>query len=261
MAPGPTAPLGQSGTWNLVFSDEFEGDALDTDKWVTCYWWDDAWNDEGCTNEGNNELQWYRPENVAVEGGKLVLRAQEERVRVSNDEVYDYTSGMVTTGRDTHTLSAEPRATFKHVYIEMRAKIPAGRGLWPALWLLPADHKTRPEIDIIEVLGHDLKKAHMNFHYSDGKGNYQRADHSWVSPEPLTGWQVFAVDWQPQGVTWYINGTKRAHFAGDKAYVPDEPMYLIANLAVGGDWPGSPDEATPFPSSFEIDYLRVWMRG
>ena len=252
-----SAPIGQSGEWNLVFRDEFEGSNLDRDKWVTCYWWDN----EGCTNEGNDELQWYRPENVKLEDGKLILRAQEERVRASDGETYRYTSGMVTTGRDDYRLSPEPKATFKHVYVEMKAKVPGGQGLWPALWLLPEDHKAQPEIDVFEILGHDLSEVHMNFHYLDGSGDYERSNHSWESHKPLSGWHVFAVDWQPEGITWYIDGAKRAHFSGNKDYVPDEPMYLIANLAVGGDWPGKPDRNTPFPSDFEVDYIRVWMRN
>ena len=254
--PHPSAPLGQSGDWQLIFRDEYEGDALDTDKWVTCYWWDD----EGCTNKGNHELEWYRPENVFVSGGKLILRAEKERVSVSGGQVFDYTSGMVSTGRDIDDLTIEPKFSFKHAYVEMKAKVPEGRGLWPALWLLPADHKAKPEVDILEILGHDLSTLHMNFHYLDEEGNYNNAGHTWVSPKPLTGWHVFALDWQPRGLTWYVDGVKRAHFSGEKSYVPDEPMYLIANLAVGGDWPGAPDENTSFPSDFEIDYLRVWMR-
>ena len=253
-----SAPLGQSGGWQLVFSDEFEGDVLDSSRWVTCYWWDDG----GCTNAGNEELQWYRPENVSVADGKLSLSARRERARSPDGQTFDYTSGLVSTGRDVYDPSAaEPRATFRHVYVEMKAKVPAGRGLWPALWLLPADHESKPEIDVMEILGHDLAEVHMNFHYLDRDGDYQRAAHSWTSPEPLSGWHVYAVDWQPRGLTWYVDGAKRAHFTGDDAFVPDEPMYLIANLAVGGDWPGAPDRTTPFPSALEIDYLRVWIRN
>jgi len=249
----PAKPVGQTGEWQLVFHDEFSGDELDTSKWVTCYWWDD----EGCTNEGNNNLSWYQPGNVLLKGGKLILRAREETVTSPEGKAYGYTSGMVTTGRDTYDLSAEPKATFKHVYVEMRAKVPSGQGLWPAFWLLPADQESKPEIDVMEMLGDNPYEVHMNFHYLDEQGDENRAGYTWTSPEPLDGWHVFAHDWQPGALTWYVDGVKHSHL---NEYIPDEPMYLIANLAVGGDWPGAPDDSTTFPSDFEIDYIRVWMR-
>lgn len=246
-------PLGQTGKWRLVFHDEFNGDELDTSKWVTCYWWDN----EGCTNEGNNNLGWYKPGNVLVTDGKLVLRAKDEAVNSPEGKAYSYTSGMVTTGRDSSELSVEPKATFQHVYVEMRAKVPQGQGLWPAFWLLPADQESKPEIDVMEMLGDNLFEVHMNFHYLDEHGDENRAGYTWTSSEPLTGWHVYANDWQPGALTWYVDGAKHSHW---NEYIPDEPMYLIANLAVGGDWPGSPDDSTAFPSDFEIDYIRVWMR-
>ncbi len=251
----PTAPLGQTGNWHLVFSDEFTGETPDGNKWVTCYWWDD----EGCTIASNNELEWYQPDNVFVRDGKLVLRAQEEAVTAPDGRRFDYTSGMVSTGTDTHD-GEDHGFTFKHAYVEMRARVPAGKGLWPALWMLPADHESLPEIDVMEVLGDAPSELHMNFHYLDDEGNRNREGHTWTSPEPLTDWHVFALDWQPRGITWYLDGVKRNHYSADEKYIPDEPMYLIANLAVGGDWPGAPGDDTPFPSDFEIDYIRIWMR-
>jgi len=251
----PARPKGQTGKWHLVFRDEFGGSKLNANQWVTCYWWDDG----GCTIATNNELQWYQPENVFLRDGKLVLRAQEESVTTPDGRKFNYTSGMVSTGTDTYK-GEDHRSTFKHVYIEVKAKIPEGKGLWPALWLLPADHESLPEIDAMEVLGDDPDELHMTFHYLDEEGNRNRESHTWTSPEPLMDWHVFALDWQPRGITWYVDGVKRSHYPGDERYVPDEPMYLIANLAVGGDWPGAPDADTPFPSDFEIDYVRIWVR-
>jgi beta-glucanase (GH16 family) len=249
----PSNPVGQTGKWHLIFHDEFDGDALDTSKWVTCYWWDN----QGCTNEGNNNLNWYQSGNVGVQDGKLILRAKEETVTAPDGKTYSYTSGMVTTGRDSFELSVDPKATFQNVYVEMRAKVPRGQGLWPAFWLLPADQESRPEIDVMEILGDNPNEVHMNFHYLDERGDANSAGYTWKSSKPLNGWHVFANDWQPELLTWYIDGVKHSHL---HEYIPDEPMYLIANLAVGGDWPGSPDASTTFPSDFEIDYIRVWMR-
>jgi beta-glucanase (GH16 family) len=254
-APLPTAPLGQSGAWQLVFHDEFDGDTLDPQKWTTCHWWDD----EGCTIATNNELQWYRPENVALEDGHLVLRAEARPFTAPDGTTFPYTSGMVSTGATSYR-SDDFRFADKHVYVEMKAKIPAGRGLWPAFWLLPASYEALPEIDVMEILGHEPNELHMTFHYVDDEGNRTSAGNTWCSPEPLTDWHVFALDWQPEGLTWYLDGVKRSFFAGEPRFVPDEPMYLLANLAVGGDWPGAPDADTPFPSELRIDYIRVWMR-
>lgn len=252
----PTRPLGQTGEWNLIFHDEFEGDALNTDKWVTCYWW----NDDGCTIETNNELQWYQPDNVSVENGNLILRAKEEAVTAPDGRQFEYTSGMISSGSLSYR-GKDHKFSSKHIYVEIRARVPEGKGLWPAFWLLPTRHESLPEIDVMEILGHNPNDLHMNFHYLDEEGNYNRFGNTWTSPQPLTDWHVFGHDWQPQGLTWYVNGVKHAYFSGDDRYVPDEPMYLIANLAVGGDWPGAPDDNTPFPSDFEIDYIRVWMRN
>lgn len=252
----PARPLGQTGDWKLIFHDEFDGSTLATDKWVTCYWWDD----DGCTIATNNELQWYQPDNVFLRDGKLILRAKRERVTAPDGRQFDYTSGMISSGSLSYR-GEDPGFASKHIYVEMRARIPTGQGLWPAFWLLPTRHESLPEIDVMEIVGDDPSSLHMNFHYSDEEGNYNRARNTWTSPVPLTDWHVFAHDWQPQGLTWYVDGVKHAHYSGDEQYVPDEPMYLIANLAVGGDWPGAPDESTTFPSDFEIDYIRVWMRN
>ena len=252
----PERPLGQTGEWNLIFHDEFEGDNLDPEKWVTCYWW----NDDGCTIKTNNELQWYQPGNVFVANGKLILRAKEEAVAAPNGRQFKYTSGMISSGSLSYR-GEDHKFSSKHVYVEMRARVPEGKGLWPAFWLLPTRHESLPEIDVMEVLGHKPSELHMTFHYLDEEDNYNNLGHTWTSPEPLTNWRTYGHDWQPRGLTWYLDGVKRAHFSGDERYVPDEPMYLIANLAVGGDWPGAPDTSTKFPSDFEIDYIRVWMRN
>lgn len=251
----PARPEGQTGGWQLVFADDFTGSELDTDKWVTCHWW----NDGGCTIADSGELEWYRPDNVFLRDGNLVLRARKENVSAPDGREFAYTSGMVSTGADTYR-SGDLKFTAKHVYVEMRARIPAGKGLWPALWLLPADYQSLPEIDAMEILGDKPDELHMNFHYLDEEGNRNSESHTWTSPEPLTDWHVYGLDWQPRGITWYLDGDKRTYYAAEKKYVPDEPMYLIANLAVGGDWPGAPDADTPFPSDFEIDFIRVWVR-
>jgi beta-glucanase (GH16 family) len=248
-------PLGQTGDWNLLFSDDFDGVSLDPDRWTTCYWWDNA----GFTNLGNNELEWYQPYNVSVSNGVLKLRAQEQTINASDGITYHYTSGMVTTGRSTWDTSAPTRFVFQYGYAEMRARVPGGQGLWPAFWMLPDTHNSRPEIDVMEILGHEPDVLHMNFHYLYDDGSRGDSGTDWKGPDFSADWHTFGVDWQPDAIVWYVDGIERWRYT-DVAHIPSQPLYLLANLAVGGDWPGPPDEMTPFPSFFEIDYVRVWKR-
>jgi beta-glucanase (GH16 family) len=246
----------QSGDWNLLFSDDFDGTSLDTDKWTTCYWWDEG----GCTNLGNDELEWYQPDDVLVSDGTLKLRAQERTTRTTDGEIYHYTSGMITTGRNTNDTSLPAKFTFQFGYAEMRARIPSGQGLWPAFWLLPATHDSKPEIDVMEIKGQETDTIHMHFHYLTDDGEHIDSGDDWTGPDFSADWHTFAVSWQPDGITWYVDGIARRSYT-DTAHVPAEQMYLIANLAIGGEWPGPPDASTPFPSYYEIDYVRVWKRS
>lgn len=224
--------------WRLVFQDEFDGPALDLSKWNTCYWWAVP---SGCTNSGNRELEWYQPDDVLVEDGVLRLRAQDRIVHG-----YPYSSGMI---------SGHDKFSFLYGYVEARLKSPRGRGLWPALWMLPVNHEWPPEIDILEILGHAPETAHMTLHYKLPSSPHLSQGSSYSGPDFSKDWHIFSLHWEPGVLTWYIDGEERFTLEHD---VPDVPMYLIANLAVGGNWPGSPDETTFFPAYFEIDYIRVY---
>jgi len=249
------SPMGQPGRWQLLFSDEFDGSSLDRGKWVTCYWW----NNNGCTNLGNRELQWYRPQNVTVGGGLLHLGARRERVRGHEGAYYDYTSGLVSTGRDVEDLGRAPRFAFQYGYVEMRAQVPAGRGLFPAFWMLPITHEPKPEIDVMEVIGQEPGILHTYFHYRDADGVERRRGADSRTVDLSAGWHVFAADWQPGRIIWYLDGVERWRYQ-DAHDVPDEPMYLLVNLAVGGKWPGPPDNSTRLPAELLVDYVRVWRR-
>jgi beta-glucanase (GH16 family) len=249
-------PVGQSGHWQLLFQDEFDGEALDTSKWATCYWW----GIEGCTISSNDELEWYQPENVLVEDGLLKLQARKQEVTSPDDVSYPYTSGMVTTGRENSDRSQPPKFEFQYGYTEIRAKVPKGQGLWPAFWLLPTTHRSKPEIDVLEILGHQPDKLYMYFHYLNTNGEAERTGDSWIGPDFSSEWHVFAIDWRPEALVWYIDGVEKQRL-DDAAIIPATSMYLLLNLAVGGAWPGSPDETTSFPSNYMIDYVRVWGRG
>jgi beta-glucanase (GH16 family) len=241
--------------WQLVFDDDFEGDRLDLDTWTTCYWWDRR----GCTNAGTNELQWYRPENVGVSDGTLILTADRADLKASDGSHREFVSGIVTTGRSVDDLSVPPGFTFTYGYVEARAWLPHGRGLWPALWLLPADHESRPEIDIMEVLGHDPETLIVHYHYSTESGRKRDPGKRWDGPDLSADWHVYGLEWSPERLTWFLDGDEVWTF-GEAEHISSEPMYLIANLAVGGDYPGPPDDSTMFPAPYRIDWVRVWQQ-
>lgn len=253
--PALTGPVGQAGVWQLVFSADFDGNGLNGEKWVTCFWWDD----QGCTIASNHELQWYRRANVTVGDGMVRLQARREAAAAPDGRTFAYTSGMISSGRRVDDLTIPAKFAFQYGYVEVRAKAPRGQGLWSALWLLPADHESRPEIDVMEILGHAPDTVEMHLHYNDADGKRQRQGHQWTGPDLSTDWHLFAVDWQPNQIIWYVDGVERWR-VDDKEAIPAEPMYILANLAVGGNWPGAPDEQTPFPSAFLLDYIRVWHR-
>lgn len=249
--PGTLAPTGPSGTWTLAFADEFNDTSLDTIKWVPCY----PWNKGGCTNGGNNELQWYLPENVSESNGSLHMTAIPKTVS-GGGKLYNYTSGMISTGNDYST--GKPAGfTFTYGYMEARVKVPKGQGLWPAVWMLPIDGSWPPEIDAMEILGHDTDTVYMTNHWAVD-GVHQQNSASYSGPDFAAEYHTFGFDWQPDHITWYVDGVVSRTSFNDSSKIPNKPMYVLLNLAVGGNWPGSPDAATPFPSTLSVDWVRVW---
>lgn len=231
-----------------VLDETFDGDSLDTSLWNTCHWW----NDNGCTIASNDELQWYQPNQVEVGDGRLSLTAEPRRVQGSDGNLYRYVSGMVSTGPP----SADDPARFEFTYgrVTARVRAPSGDGLWSALWLLPSSTESRPEIDILEVLGNDPSQWIFHFHpenrdrESDG---FRRA-----GPDLAAAWHDVSLDWEPGRLRWFVDDELAWTVEG--SHVPSEPMYLVANLAVGGVYPGPPTDATSFPSRFQIDRITVW---
>ena len=240
--PTPVPPSPQTGSWNLTFSDEFLSGGLNTDKWQTHYRWDDR------TLSGNGELECYFDDDVYSYGGLLILRAQKRTVLCPKINTnFNYTSGMIATF---------DKFSQTYGYFEMRAKLPAGQGLWPAFWLLPQSGAWPPEIDILEVLGHEPSTTYQTFHYKNP--DHKSDGSSTKTVNSATGFHTYGVDWQYGLLIWYIDGVEVKRF--QSPLVPNEPHYIIANLAVGGNWPGSPNSATDFPAQMEIDYIRVYQR-
>ncbi|MBV8765453.1 MAG: glycoside hydrolase family 16 protein [Hyphomicrobiales bacterium] len=161
---------------------------------------------------------------------------------------YRYTSGLITTQR-----------SFSQLYgvFEVRARMPRGQGLWPAFWLLPTDRSWPPEIDVLEILGNQPTVLHTNAH-SNASGKHTDAAAVVQVPDSSAAFHTYSVDWEKDEIKWYFDGVEvaRAPTPADM----NKPMYLLANLAVGGNWPGDPDSSTHFPAAFAIKWIRAWRR-
>jgi beta-glucanase (GH16 family) len=237
--------------WTLVFREEFRGSSLDPRVWHTCFWWATT----TCSIQSNDELALYRPENVEVADGVLRLRAERSDAVAWNGRTYRYASGMAMTGGRLD--EKPPGLTFTYGYAEARVRVPSGTGLWPAFWMLPASYRSRPEIDVMEILGHSPSTQNMTLHYLDRWGGRGDPGATWTGPDFSADWHTFGVDWQPGVIVWYVDGVERWRFSRASA-IPREPMYLLLNLAVGGPWAGAPDESTSLPSHLHVDYVRLW---
>jgi len=231
----PTAP--PKPGWKLIFDDELNAPKLDTSKWNTRYWF-------GRTIASNQEAEYYVDDAFEFQDGHLRIRAEK---RSSNG--FAYTSGVI---------SSHDKFIFTYGYFEARAKIPKGMGLWPALWLLPARKVSLPEIDILEMVGQQPDTNTMTLHYRNDKGQEGQDGYEFSGPDFSQDFHLFALEWNKDNLIWFVDDVERFRLTH---YVPQEPMYILANLAVGGpDSVGYPDKTTPFPSYFEIDYIRVYQK-
>ena len=249
--PEPQAPVDTGEQWRLVFSDEFERGGLG-DIWRTCYWWQ---VDGGCTIATNAELEWYRPEAVGLADGSLVLTADAIPQRTTTGDTLPYRSGMVSTGARSSHRGELPSFAFTYGFVEARVRLPVGAGTWPAIWLLSADNRSLPEIDIAEWYGIRPDLVTMHVHQRvDGVRRSQRVE---LATGDISGtWRVFGMHWSPEAVVFYVDGVEAGRVT-DPALVPTTPMYLLLNLAVGGGRAGTPDPAA-FPTTFAVDHVRVW---
>jgi beta-glucanase (GH16 family) len=218
-----------------AFSDEFDGARVDFDKWSSGYPW-------GCTSETTGERQCYVPEALTVRDGRLVIEADRDP-----GGRLPYRSGMVVS---------HPRFSQRYGYFEMRAKLPRGKGLWPAFWLLPEPAGTwPPELDVMEHFGSEPDRVLVAQHWRDAAGRERRRGRTVAGPDFTAGFHTFGLSWSPTAIVWYVDGVERFRSRRD---IPAEEMYVLVNLAVGGEAPGQPDATTGFPSRMEVDYVRVW---
>lgn len=229
---------GLSGVFELKLDDEFDGSKLDTSLWHTCYSW-------GCTispadapaTNANPENEWYEAANVAQRDGSLVLTATPRSAHGRN-----YTSGMIQSNGNFD---------FTYGVIEVRAKVPAGSGTWPAVWLVPANQSWPPEIDVMEYWGAQPDQVRVSLHYGSTDQVEDRVVNSTAFADQ---WHTYAVDWAPGSISWYIDG--QLVYRVDRSV--SELMYPIVNLAVAD--PPTPAAST-FPASFEVDWIRIYQQS
>lgn len=231
----------------LIWSDEFNySGSPDPEKWNM---------ETGGGGWGNNELQYYTEDNAVVGDGVLTITAKEESMGG-----YDYTSSRMTT---------QNKFDFQYGRIEARIKLPYGQGIWPAFWMLGVNINTIGwpacgEIDIMEMVGGDDggdNTAYCTIHW-DNDG--EKADYglSYTLPTGIfaDNYHIFSVEWNEEEIIGYVDDTE--YFVAD--ITPEalsefhQNFFIIMNVAVGGDWPGSPDGTTVFPQTMEVDYVRVF---
>lgn len=231
-ADPPIIKTTPTGKWQQIFYDDFTGTELDQRKW----------NALEREDNPNQELQYYAPENVKVVDNQVKLIAKKERKGSKK-----YTSGQIET---------KGKFSFLYGRVEIRMKYPKGKGLFPALWLLPVRTETGlPEIDIMEAIGQEPFRIHMTNHWQEGKRK-RVATHFYDTSKP-SQFHTYALEWEPDEIRWYIDGKLRRK---TNKGVPQQRMYLIMNLAVGGIWPGPPNRRTIFPAEMAIDYVKVYQK-
>lgn len=236
---------------NLVMSDEFDTEGAPNSA---------LWNYEigtGNNGWGNNELQYYtdRTENIKVENGYLLISANKEDYNGSS-----YTSARITT----QGLFEQTHGRF-----EARIRVPYGKGLWPAFWLLGSDCETNiwpqcGEIDIMEYLGDNPNTVFGSVHgpgYSAGEAITK--DYTLENDRFDTGFHVFGIEWTKDYINYYVDDVLYQQITPEDVpgeWVFNNPFYIILNVAVGGNFPGAPNSETVFPQTMLVDYVRVYQQ-
>ncbi|MEC0167557.1 RICIN domain-containing protein [Paenibacillus graminis] len=242
----PTGNVNAATNWNLAWSDEFDGTSLNTSNWT-------AEIGTGVSGWGNNELQYYtnRPQNLQVTGGNLVITALKESYNGSS-----YTSARIKT---------QGKKSFTYGKIEARIKLPSGQGLWPAFWMLGTNIDV-PGVGWPKCGETDIMERVNNNAFVNGTVHWDangQADYGQISGNlDFSQYHVYSIEWDAKYIRWFVDGNKFNEFYIENGTGNTEefqkPSFLLLNLAVGGNWPGSPDAATPFPAKMLVDYVRVY---
>ena len=247
---GYSTPLNYQGM-KLTWNDEFSGTELNLQDWS----YD---NGNGCPNLcgwGNNELEYYRSENSWLENGSFVMEAKEE----------DYQGNRFTS---TKVVTRDKQA-FQYGRFDIRAKLPKGQGIWPAFWLLGSNQPQVGwpkcgEIDIMEMIGGKGRERSIHGNAFWDRNGVVDFPASYTLPEGnfYDAFHVFSIIWDEEKIRYFVDDNE---FHSNDITTPDktefhQPFYFIMNIAVGGNWPGSPDETTEFPTKMYVDYVRVFQK-
>lgn len=242
---GYTAPANYSGL-SLAWSDEFNGGNVNTNSWNY---------ETGGGGWGNNELENYTnsTKNAYItNGGYLVIEARQE------------SDGSYTSAR----LQTKGKKEFTYGRMDIRAKLPKTKGLWPAIWMLGSNISGTPwpacgEIDIMELLGNQPNKVYGTMHWGQaGQGSTHIGDSYVLSGSDFCDkFHVFSIVWDSSKIEWYVDNVK--YFTGNKSdvsgnYPFDKSFFFLLNVAIGGNWPGAPDASTVLPQRMVVDYVRVY---
>jgi beta-glucanase (GH16 family) len=234
----------------LLWQDDFSGSALDANVW-------NYESGNGSGGWGNNELEYYtnNPKNVFVSNGNLIIEARKESMGGFN-----YTSARITT---------QNKKSFTYGRVDIRAKLPKGKGIWPALWMLGSNISSvgwpaSGEIDIMEYLGHEINKSYGTLHYGASVATHGSKGTSYTlsSSNFYDRFHVFSMEWKQDQVKLFVDDnlffTLNKSDVGTNPYPFNAPFFFIFNVAVGGNWPGNPDITTTFPQRMIVDYIRVF---
>lgn len=247
----------QPAKWQLIWNDEFDGAAIDKSKWTA---------EVGGGGWGNRELQYYtnRNDNAFQTNGSLVIKAIKEQYSGTDNVNRAFTSARLTS-----------RKSFTATYgkFEARIKLPRGQGIWPAFWMMGDDidkvhWPACGEIDVMENIGKEPSMVHGTIHgpgYSGANG----ITSSYALPGKQSfsdSFHTFAVEWEPNVIRFVCDGVcyktlTPADLPQGTTWVYNHPFFILLNLAVGGNWPGNPDETTTFPQLMLVDYVRVYQKS
>lgn len=253
-AVGSTLNAVDLSSYELVFSDDFDGSQLDSSKWNTAYQW-------GPDLVINDEKQYYvdtqnKPEfgydPFQFDGDVLTITADKTPADLlASADDQPYLSGALTTAG---------KFKLTYGYIEARIRLPRGNGVWPAFWMLSSEYeKLKPQLFIMEHDGGRPNSVFLNYNYHDADDNLRSPGQWEVAVEGLAdSFHTVGLEWSPEELLYYIDGVPRYRIIGSN--VSNQDMYLIVNLAMGGVWTGDVGETTVLPAEYKIDYIRAYRR-